>query len=366
MSQQQVNQASGVNYGFIDPATVMARTEALLTAENLVRWGMEEIPSCRGQSYYAVRLPNGDVLTQTLECLGTKSVVAQAMYELTGEVRHFFGLGQDTIATAANDVVTSGQPPQVMLVYHAAGHSDWFKDLERVRTVWEGYRHACHQICCTWGAGETPALSGIVLPQETDMAVVVTSVMPASWPRIDGSELQSGDAIVLLPSSGIHANGLSTAREIVRKLPDGYLTVLSDGRTYGETLLDPTRLYANPVVECVRRCIPIHYAAHITGHGWRKIMRYEGRPFEYVIRTLPHLPDIFPFIQEQAGLTEEEMFGSYNMGAGFALYLPQEHVDDVIAIAAHHGVPGAIYAGNVYDAERSSVKIMPKQIVFEA
>lgn len=363
MSQALVNQASGVNYELIDPATVIAREQAALTVRHLARWGMQEIVGCRGQSYYAVQLPNGDRLTQTIECLGTKSAVAQAMYELTGDVRYFVGLGQDTLAMAANDVVTSGQPPQIMQPYHAAGHSDWFDDLNRVRAVMEGYRAACDSIHCTWGGGETPALAGIVLPQEADMAVVVTSVMSADWPYIDGSNLQSGDAIVLLPSSGIHANGLSTARKLAAKLPDGYRTQLPSGRTFGEVLLDPTHLYVNVVVDCLDADIPIHYLANITGHGWRKIMRHPN-PYEYVIRSMPEVPEIFPFIQSGMGLTDEQMFGAYNMGAGFACYLPQEYADQVIAIAADHGLRGAVYAGNVYDATHSSVNIMPKRIVF--
>ncbi len=363
MTSVQVNQASGVNYDLIDPATVIAREQAVLTTLHLVRWGMQEIPGCRGQSYYAVQLPNGDRLTQTIECLGTKSAVAQAMYEKTGDPRHFFGLGQDTLAMAANDVVTSGQPPQIMQPYHAAGHSDWFDDLARVTAIMGGYRAACDSIGCTWGGGETPALAGIVLPKEADMAVVVTSVMPATWPFIDGSNLQSGDAIVLLPSSGIHANGLSTARKLAAKLPEGYLTRLPSGRMFGEALLDPTHLYVNVVVACLNAGIPIHYLANMTGHGWRKIMRHP-KPFEYVIRALPEVPEIFPFIQSGMELTDEQMFGSYNMGAGFVCYLPQEYAKQVIAIAAAHGLPGTLYAGDVYDAEQSSINIMPKQVIF--
>lgn len=363
MSQTQLNQASGVNYDLIDPATVIAREQAAPTARHLARWGMQEISGCRGQSYYAVQLPNGDRLTQTIECLGTKSAVAQAMYEKTGNPRYFFGLGQDTLAMAANDVVTSGQPPQIMQPYHAAGHSDWFNDLARVTAIMEGYRAACDSIGCAWGGGETPALAGIVLPEEADMAVVVTSVMPAAWPYIDGSRLQSSDAIVFFPSSGIHANGLSTARKLAVKLPEGYLTRLPSGRTFGEVLLDPTHLYVNVVFDCLDAGIPIHYLANMTGHGWRKVMRHP-KPFEYVIRAMPEVPEIFPFIQSGMELTDEQMFGSYNMGAGFACYLPQEYVEQVIAIAAARGLPGALYAGNVYDAKQSSVNIMPKQIVF--
>lgn len=364
--QAKHDRAAGVWYEAIDPAVEIARRQAVLTTGHLAEWGLSELPGCRGQSYYGVRTSSGVDVGQTLECLGTKFDVAAAMYREDKNPKYFFGLPKDTVAMAANDVVTSGRPPTFIQVYHAAGHSRWFKDLKRARAIMEGYRAACDEIYCAWGGGETPALADIIMPRQADMAVVATSVVPSTWPYLDGRELQAGDAIVLLPSSGIHANGLSKARELGKRLQYGYFTKLLTGKTYGEALLTPTEFYVNIVVACIKHSIPLHYLVHITGHGWRKLMRYAGRPYEYVIDRVPPVPAVLQFIQDQMDTTDRDMYSAFNMGAGFAMYLPQEYVDQVITLAADIGLPGAIHAGNVYAADQSSVKIDPKGIVLEA
>ncbi len=118
-----------------------------------------------------------------------------------------------------------------------------------------------------------------------------------------GEKICHGDMIVLLESSGIHANGLTLARKIAQKwaTPDnpfaGYLKVLPTGRTYGEALLDPTHIYVGFVEDCLNDGIDIHYAVNVTGHGWRKFMR-ATQPFTYVIDKLPEQHSVLDFIQE--------------------------------------------------------------------
>ena len=119
-----------------------------------------------------------------------------------------------------------------------------------------------------------------------------------------GDKLGPGDAIVLLASSGIHANGLSLARKLVERLPQGYLTEIDPanhpGLTYGEALLAPTVLYS-PVTEALWQAgITPHYCANITGHGWRKLLRHPGR-FTYRIGTVPPVTPVLKFIQTLAG-----------------------------------------------------------------
>ena len=167
----------------------------------------------------------------------------------------------------------------------------------------------------------------------------------------------------MVESSGIHANGLTLARTIASKLPDGYSTLLSDGSLYGESLLTPTHIYAKLIQDLFEQHIDIHYMVNITGHGWRKLMR-ANRDFTYVINEIPKPQPVFKFIQEQSGNDDREMYGNFNMGAGFAIYLPEKDSDKASRIAhQNHGLK-TLKAGHVEKGQKQ-VAIRPKNIVFE-
>jgi phosphoribosylformylglycinamidine cyclo-ligase len=178
-----------------------------------------------------------------------------------------------------------------------------------------------------------------------------------------GERLEAGDQILIAPASGIHANGLSLARKIAATLPEGYQTRIADGRTYGEALLDPTPQYA-PLIENLQVAgVPLHYAAHITGHGWRKLMR-ASRELTYRIRAIPAVPPVLSFLQQKAEMSTEEAYGTLNMGAGFALYLPASSVAQAIAVGKQSGFE-LLHAGAV-EAGPQRVIIEPLSITFEA
>jgi phosphoribosylformylglycinamidine cyclo-ligase len=176
-----------------------------------------------------------------------------------------------------------------------------------------------------------------------------------------GDKLGAGDAIVLLASSGIHANGLSLARKLVERLPDGYLTNLPDGSTYGEALLAPTVLYS-PVTEALYKAgITPHYCANITGHGWRKLLRHPAQ-LTYRIDTLPPVPPVLKFIQEQAKQDDREAYSTLNMGAGFAIFVPAQDAQRTVEIAQAQGI-AAVVAGRV-EAGAKQLLIEPLAIRF--
>jgi phosphoribosylformylglycinamidine cyclo-ligase len=214
-----------------------------------------------------------------------------------------------------------------------------------------GWKQACDTCKVAWGGGETPALAGIVEAGRIDLAAACTGLVNPKERLSLGEKLGPGDAIVLLASSGIHANGLSLARKLAARLPQGYLTEVAPGLGYGEALLAPTTLYS-PVTEALWAAgVRVHYAANITGHGWRKLLRHPRR-LSYRIHTVPPVPPVLRFIQQQAGHDDAEAYGTLNMGAGFALYVAAADAERAVDVAQACGVPAWV-AGVVEDGDKA-------------
>ena len=344
---------SGVNYDLIDPLKVTAQRAAAATAGHLQSHGFSEVPASRGESAYVVDV-GPFYLASIVECLGSKALVADEMQRLTGRSR-YDAIAQDTIAMAVNDLITVGATPLVVQAYWAAGGSDWFSDAQRSQALVAGWKAACDVCGVAWGGGETPALAGIVADGRIDLAASCTGIIQPKSRLSVGDRLGAGDAIVLLASSGIHANGLSLARKLVERLPQGYLTPLEDGSTYGEALLAPTVLYS-PVSEALARAgIEPRYCVNVTGHGWRKLLRHPSE-LTYRITHIPPVPPVLRFIQEQAGLDDQEAYSTLNMGAGFAYFVSADQAEQTAEIAQRCGV-SAWVAGRV--------EAGPKQLLIE-
>jgi len=351
---------AGVDYELIDPLKVAAQRAAAATAANLAPHGFTEIAASRGESAYVLDV-GPFYLASIVECLGSKALVADAMRELTG--RSFYAaIAQDTIAMAINDLITVGATPLVVQAYWAAGGSDWFGDAQRAQALVEGWKAACDRCGVAWGGGETPALAGIVEAGRIDLAASCTGLVNPKQRLSLGERLGAGDAIVLLASSGIHANGLSLARKLVERLPLGYLTEVAPGLSYGEALLAPTTLYA-PVTEALWRAgITPHYAANVTGHGWRKLLRHPAA-FTYRITQVPAVPPVLRFIQRHAHQDDREAYGTLNMGAGFALFVDAKEAQRCVEISQAQGID-AIVAGRVEASASKRLVIEPLGIEF--
>ena len=334
---------AGVNYDLIDPLKIAAQRAAAQTGAHLGGHGFAEVAASRGESAYVVDV-GPMYLASIVECLGTKTLVADDMARLTGK-SYYDSIAQDTIAMAVNDLITVGATPLVVQAYWAAGGSDWFKDAARAQALVAGWKKACDTCSVAWGGGETPALAGIVADGRVDLAASCTGIVSPKSRLSLGDKLGAGDAIVLLASSGIHANGLSLARKLAERLPDGYATDIGGGLKYGEALLAPTVLYS-PVTEALAAAgIVPHYSANVTGHGWRKLMRHP-KALTYRITALPPKTAVLDFMQRECGLDDHEAYGTLNMGAGFALYLDAADASKAVEIAQGLGIP-ALIAGHL-------------------
>jgi phosphoribosylformylglycinamidine cyclo-ligase len=354
---------SGVDYDVIDPLKIAAQRAAAATAQHLDAHGFSEVESSRGESAYVVDV-GPFYLASIVECLGSKALVADAMEKLTGKSA-YAAIAQDTIAMAVNDLITVGATPLVVQAYWGAGGSEWFADTARSAALLKGWKAACDHCAIAWGGGETPALAGIVEAGRIDLAAACTGIVSPKNRLSLGDHLAPGDAIVLLASSGIHANGVSLARQLAARLPQGYLTPLGESAvpvSYGEALLEPTILYS-PITEAVFRTgVRPHYAANITGHGWRKLMRHRA-DFVYRMHTVPDVPPVLKFIQAEAKMSDRDAYGTFNMGAGFALFVAAEDAERTAAAARKAGVDAWV-AGKV-EAGAKRLVIEPLGIEYE-
>ena len=354
-------QSAGVDYHRIDALKIRAQQAARGTARHLAGHGAREIESSRGESAYVVET-HGVLLASIVECLGTKSLVADAMRPVSGR-SHYDTIAQDTIAMAVNDLVTVGAAPISIHAYWAAGGSDWFSDLARMEDLVRGWQAACDVCEVSWGGGETPALAGVVAPGSIDLAASCVGIVPSHAHLTLGAQLRAGDAIVLLAASGIHANGVSLARKLASGLPHGYATRLGDGRQFGEALLEPTVLYP-PVIKALWAAnVRPHYCVNITGHGWRKLMRHAGE-FTYRMHALAPVPEVLAFMQREGRMDPREAYGSLNMGAGFALFVAPEDVAATVAAARSTGL--AAWACGGVEAGPRRVLIEPLGIEYAA
>ncbi|HRJ06687.1 MAG TPA: AIR synthase-related protein [Candidatus Saccharibacteria bacterium] len=354
-------EASGVNYGDLDPFKRAAQEQGRTTAGHLAAYhGMREVPESRGESAYV--WDRGDEYgAMVTEGLGTKNLIADAYREEVGPT-YYDAIAQDTAAMILNDLTVVGARPEVVTMHLSVGESSWFHDTQRAEDLARGFARACDLAMATWGGGETPTLRGIIVPGASELSGSAFGSIRNGREPILGKDIAPGDAIVVIKSSGMHANGATLARDVANVLDvSGYKTKLSDGREFGAALLTPTTIYA-PAVETMQQAgLDIHYMSNITGHGWRKIMR-ATKPLSYHIEELPIPQDEFRLIQEISGNDDKEMYGNLNMGGGYAIYLPANQALDCIQLLNDIGFE-AIYAGEVAEGDKA-VHLEPLGITY--
>ena len=356
-------ESSGVRYDQLDAFKRACQRAALTTAGLLRDHGYTEPATTRGESAYLMEAAD-HYLAHVEEGLGTKSLVADAVYARTG--RNFYReLAIDTVATIVNDLVTCGALPISVAMHAAVGESSWFADTKRMEALVDGWAEGCRQAGAVWGGGETPTLRGVVNTETIVLAgSAVGKIAPKSL-RITG-DVRDGDSIIFLASSGVQTNGLSLCRLIEQKLPEGYQTPVGfgDQRNYGEALLAPSVIYVAFVRECQRRKLKLNYVAHVTGHGWRKLMRLD-EPFVYEITAARPAPALFRFLEKSGPIDQREMYATFNMGVGFAAYVNPQSAVEVLAAAQAAGYD-AWLAGRVKkEGARKAVVVPALGLTFE-
>ncbi len=356
-------ESSGVRYDQLDAFKRACQQAARTTAGELAAHGYAEPASTRGESAYLIEAAD-HYLAHVEEGLGTKNLVADAVYAQTGKC-FYSEIAIDTVATIVNDLVTCGARPISVAMHAAVGDSGWFADTTRMEALVAGWAEGCRRAGAVWGGGETPTLKGIVNPETIVLAgSAIGKILPKAQ-RITG-DVQDGDVIIFLASTGVQTNGLSLCRLIADRLPQGYQTPVGhgDGRSYGEALLAASAIYVDFVVRCQLAQVKLNYVAHVTGHGWRKLMRLDD-PFVYEITTPREIPALFKFLMAAGPIDLREAYATFNMGVGFAAYVSPAAVEATLAAAAAAGHDAWVAGSVKKQGARKAVTIPSLGLTYE-
>ncbi|WP_163970949.1 phosphoribosylformylglycinamidine cyclo-ligase [Oceanobacillus halotolerans] len=241
-------------------------------------------------------------------------------------------VGIDLVAMCVNDIVAQGAEPLFFLDYIACGKNE----PQMMEEIVAGISNGCVDAGAALIGGETAEMPGMYAENEYDLAGFTVGISDKQQ-LITGDAIQEGNVVIGLSSSGIHSNGYSLVRNLVSDL-DLHTIYEPFTQSLGEVLLTPTKIYAKPIMEVKKRII-IKGVSHITGGGF-----YENLP-----RMLPdglgvelkknswNVPAIFPFLQGRGSLSDEEMYGIFNMGIGMALVVNEHDVDETLKLVRETG-----------------------------
>lgn len=341
------------------------------TSRNLFKYRLKILPQSLGEPAALIDFLDYDFyLAFKTDGVGTKSLIADLMaktmrkkakYSQQKIIGLYAGLGIDLIATNVNDLICLGAKPFALVDEIAAGNYKKFLDKELIAGLFKGLKKGCLEANISIPAGESPTLVDIIAENTISMTASSLGLVKPKENAIWGDKLKSGDAIFGLTSNGIHTNGLSLARKIIEKLPKGYFTKF-DGKTIGEVLLKPTKIYVKPVIEMLDQGVQIHYMSHISGNAFKKIMRSKKR-LTYIIEKIPKKPIILQHLQQLEKIPEEEAYETWNMGLGFVIFAPENQEKKIKKICKSHQVDflkmGYVQKGN------KQVIIEPKNIAYK-
>ncbi|MBO5789651.1 MAG: phosphoribosylformylglycinamidine cyclo-ligase [Clostridia bacterium] len=256
-------------------------------------------------------------------------------------------VGIDCVAMCVNDVICCGAKPLFFLDYIAVGKNY----PEKVASIVEGVAEGCVQSGAALIGGETAEMPGFYPEDEYDLAGFAVGIVDRAK-LLDKETMVEGDVILGLRSSGVHSNGFSLVRKVLDVENEDIKTPLAElgGKSIGETLLTPTRIYVKPILALLEK-VRAKCISHITGGGfYENIPRYlkDGMTARIKKENVPVLP-IFDLIAKRGFISERDMFNTFNMGVGMAIVVAKEDVDVALATLREAGedpvVLGALEAG---------------------
>ena len=240
-------------------------------------------------------------------------------------------IGIDCVAMCVNDIICGGAAPLFFLDYIACGKNDPVRIAEIVAGITEG----CRQSECALVGGETAEHPGVMPDEDYDVAGFSVGIVDEEK-IIDGKKLAEGDVLIGLGSTGVHSNGFSLVRKVFDVEHADLTSPMAElgGKSLGETLLTPTRIYVKAIKALLKAGVDIHAISHITGGGFYENvprMMTDGLTASIDLKTFPKLP-IFDLIQKKGNIPERDMYNTFNMGIGMILALPADQADQALEL----------------------------------
>ena len=261
-------------------------------------------------------------------------------------------VGIDCVAMCVNDVICCGAKPLFFLDYIACGKNY----PEKIAAIVGGVAEGCVQSGCELIGGETAEMPGFYPVDEYDLAGFTVGAVDRSK-VINNKTMKAGDVVIAIPSSGVHSNGFSLVRKVFDVENCDLKTPLEalGGKSLGETLLTPTKIYVKPMLALMSE-VTVKGVSHITGGGFyenipRSIPDGLGAKIDKsVVKVLP----IFKLIQEKGGITERDMFNTFNMGVGMSVVVAKEDAERSLEILRANG-EGAYLIGEIVESEEKII-----------
>ena len=269
------------------------------------------------------------VLVSGTDGVGTKLRLAQLMDKHDT-------IGIDCVAMCVNDIICGGAAPLFFLDYIACGKNDPARIAEIVTGITEG----CRQSECALVGGETAEHPGLMPDDDYDVAGFSVGIVDEEK-IIDGKRLAQGDVLIGLASTGVHSNGFSLVRKVLDVEHADLTSPVEQlgGKSLGEALLTPTRIYVKAIKALLKAGIDIHAVSHITGGGFYENvprMMTDGLTARIRLDSFPKLP-IFQLIQDKGNIPQRDMYNTFNMGVGMILALPDGQAQQALSVLADAG-----------------------------
>ena len=269
------------------------------------------------------------VLVSGTDGVGTKLRLAQLMDKHDT-------IGIDCVAMCVNDIICGGAAPLFFLDYIACGKNDPARIAEIVTGITEG----CRQSECALVGGETAEHPGLMPDDDYDVAGFSVGIVDEEK-IIDGKRLAQGDVLIGLASTGVHSNGFSLVRKVLDVEHADLTSPVEQlgGKSLGEALLTPTRIYVKAIKALLKAGIDIHAVSHITGGGFYENvprMMTDGLTARIRLDSFPKLP-IFQLIQDKGNIPQRDMYNTFNMGIGMILALPDGQAQQALSVLADAG-----------------------------
>ena len=269
------------------------------------------------------------VLVSGTDGVGTKLRLAQLMDKHDT-------IGIDCVAMCVNDIICGGAAPLFFLDYIACGKNDPARIAEIVTGITEG----CRQSECALVGGETAEHPGLMPDDDYDVAGFSVGIVDEEK-IIDGKRLAQGDVLIGLASTGVHSNGFSLVRKVLDVEHADLTSPVEQlgGKSLGEALLTPTRIYVKAIKALLKAGIDIHAVSHITGGGFYENvprMMTDGLTARIRLDSFPKLP-IFQLIQDKGNIPQRDMYNTFNMGIGMILALPAGQAQQALSVLADAG-----------------------------